>query len=142
MNILVSACLLGTDCRYNGAGCYWAGMEALKVRHHLIPVCPEVYGGLPIPREPAEIIGDRVMTRSGRDVTAQYEKGAREMLALAKMLGCRAAVLKSKSPSCGKGQIYDGSFAGILTDGDGIFARLLLGEGITVLTESQMEKLL
>lgn len=142
MNILVSACLLGTNCRYDGAGCCRAGLKKLEGRHHLIPVCPEVYGGLPTPREPAEIVGDKVMTKSGRDVTAQYEKGAQEMLALARMLGCRAAVLKSKSPSCGKGQIYDGGFSGTLISGDGIFARLLADEGLTVLTEDEIEKLI
>lgn len=141
MNILVSACLLGINCRYDGASCCWPGLEKLQEKYHLIPVCPEVYGGLPTPREPAEIVGGRVMTKSGRNVTAQYEKGAQEMLALARTLGCCAAVLKSKSPSCGKGQIYNGHFSGALVNGDGVFARLLLSKGMAVLTENEIEKL-
>lgn len=142
MNILVSACLLGLNCRYDGLGCYQAEIEKLKAKHHLLPVCPEIYGGLPTPREPAEIIGGSVITKGGRDVTAAYEKGAKEMLLLAQRLDCRVAVLKSKSPSCGKGQIYDGSFSGRLVDGDGILAQLLTDEGITVLTEGEMQALL
>ena len=141
MNILVSACLLGLSCRYDGSGCYLAELERLKERHHLIPVCPEVYGGLPTPREPAERVGGSVITKSGRDVTAQYEKGAREALLLARRLGCRAALLKDKSPSCGKGRIYDGSFGGRLIPGDGMLARLLSDGGIPVFTEREIEAL-
>lgn len=142
MNILVSACLLGLNCRYDGLSCYQTGVEKLKNRYHLIPVCPEVYGGLPTPREPAEIVGNEVVTKSGCNVTAQYEKGAQEALALARMMECRIAVLKAKSPSCGKGKIYDGSFGGRLIDGSGILARLLMDEGLTVLTEDELEKLI
>lgn len=142
MNILVSACLLGQNCRYDGSGCYQAGIEKLKAKHHLIPVCPEIYGGLPTPREPAEIIGGRVMTKSGADVTAAYEKGARETLALARLLDCRVAVLKAKSPSCGRDQIYDGSFSGRLVSGSGVLARLLADEGLTLLTEADIEALI
>lgn len=142
MTILVSACLMGLSCRYDGSGCSQAGIERLKAAHHLIPVCPEVYGGLPTPREPAEIIGGRVVTKSGGDVTAQYQKGAEEALLLARRLDCRAALLKAKSPSCGKGEIYDGSFGGRLILGDGILARLLSEEGIPVFTEHEIEALL
>lgn len=142
MNILVSACLLGQSCRYDGSDCYQAGIERLKAKHHLIPVCPEIYGGLPTPREPAEIIGGRVITKCGANVTAAFEKGARETLALARLLDCRVAVLKAKSPSCGRGQIYDGSFSGRLIDGSGILARLLMDEGLTVLTETEIKALL
>lgn len=141
MNILVSACLLGLNCRYDGSGCYQADLEKLKNRYHLIPVCPEIYGGLPTPREPAEIVGNQVVTKSGYDVTAQYEKGAKETLALARMLDCRIAVLKAKSPSCGKGKIYDGSFCGRLIDGNGVLSCLLINKGLTVLTEDEIEKL-
>ncbi len=141
MNILVSACLLGLNCRYDGSGCYQTGLEKLQSRHHLIPVCPELYGGLPTPREPAEIVGDKVLTGSGRDVTAQYKKGAQETLALARMFNCRVAILKSKSPSCGKNFVYDGSFSGKLADGNGILAQLLIDEGLAVLTEDEIEQL-
>ncbi len=142
MNILVSACLLGQNCRYDGSNCYQPGVERLKAMHGLIPVCPEIYGGLPTPREPAELRNGRVMTKSGADVTAAYEKGAQETLALARFLGCRTAVLKTKSPSCGRDQIYDGSFSGRLVGGSGILARLLADEGITVLTEREIEALM
>lgn len=142
MNILVSACLLGLNCRYDGTGCYQAEIEKLEARHHLIPICPEIYGGLPTPREPAEIVGHSVITKSGRDVTAAYKKGAKETLLLARRLDCRVAVLKSKSPSCGRGQIYDGSFSGRLVDGDGVLVQLLADVGITVLTEAGIEALL
>lgn len=142
MNILVSACLLGLNCRYDGSDCYQAELEKLRAKHHLVPICPEIYGGLPTPREPAERIGGSVITKSGRDVTAAYEKGAGETLLLARRLDCRVAVLKSKSPSCGKGQIYDGSFSGRLVDGAGVLAQLLADAGITVLTEAEIEMLL
>lgn len=142
MEILVSACLLGLNCRYDGSGCYHAGLEKLKSLHHMIPICPELYGGLPTPREPAEIVGDKVLTKSGRNVTAQYEKGAQEVLALARMFNCRVAVLKAKSPSCGKKVVYDGRFSGKLVDGNGVLAQLLIDEGLTVLTEDEIEKLI
>ena len=142
MNILVSACLMGLNCRYDGSGCYQPKIEKLKMKYHLIPVCPEIYGGLAIPREPAEIVGDKVVTKSGCDVTAEYEKGAQETLALARMMDCHVAVLKAKSPSCGKGKIYDGSFCGRLISGNGILASLLIHEGLTVLTEDDIETLI
>ncbi|MDF3005198.1 MAG: hypothetical protein K0S22_1670 [Oscillospiraceae bacterium] len=142
MNILVSACLMGLNCRYDGSGYYQPKLEKLKNKYHLIPICPEIYGGLTTPREPAEIQGNKVMTKSGCDVTAQYEKGAQETLALARMMDCRIAVLKAKSPSCGKGKIYDGSFCGKLINGNGVVARLLINQGLTVLTEEDIETLI
>lgn len=136
MNILVSACLMGLNCRYDGSGCYQPKIEKLKKKYHLIPVCPEIYGGLATPREPAEIVGDKVVTKTG------CEKGAQETLALARMMDCHIAVLKAKSPSCGKSKIYDGSFCGKLVDGSGILASLLINEGMTVLTEDDFETLI
>ncbi|MFV0498376.1 MAG: DUF523 domain-containing protein [Candidatus Fimivivens sp.] len=141
MNILISACLLGLNCRYDAGNCYQPGLEKLKKRYHFIPICPEVYGGLPTPREPAEIIGNKVVTKSGCNVTAQYEKGAQEAVALARIMGCRIAVLKAKSPACGKGKIYDGSFDGRLVDGNGILVRLLTDAGVIVLSENEIERL-
>lgn len=134
--ILVSACLLGVDCKYSGGNnlCPW--VEALKDRHQLIPVCPEQLGGLPTPRTPAEIQGNRVVSRTGQDVTAQYQRGAREALALAEQFGCEYAILKANSPSCGIGQVYDGTFSGTLVPGDGITARLLREAGLRLLSES------
>ena len=139
MDILVSACLLGTPCRYDGAPrpCgELARLEALG--HRLIPVCPEVMGGLPTPRPPAELQRDgRVVDRAGKDVTEAYRLGAEEVLELARAHRCTLAVLKERSPSCGRGQIYDGSFTGRLTEGSGVTARLLEEHGVQVYGESE-----
>ena len=141
MKILISACLLGACCRYDGASKAHPLAAALAERHTLVPVCPEQLGGLPTPRPPAERRGGRVVTRSG-DVTEQYRRGAEETLKVCKLLGCEAAVLKERSPSCGRGQVYDGTFSGTLTAGDGVTAELLAAHGIPVYGESQIEKLL
>ena len=142
MRVLVSACLLGVSCRYDGQSKAYPLVEELCRRHEVVPVCPEIMGGLPTPRTPAERQGQRVVTGAGADVTAQYDRGAQQTLLLARRLGCEAAVLKEKSPSCGSGRIYDGSFSGTLTDGFGVTAQLLRREGIRVLGESELEKLL
>ena len=122
MYILVSACLLGVACKYSGGDNACPAVRALAGRHTLSPVCPEVYGGLPTPRPPAERQGNRVVTEHGEDVTAQYQKGAQAAGQLAKLTGCAAAVLKKNSPSCGCGQIYDGTFTHTLTAGSGLTA--------------------
>ena len=142
MNILISACLLGIRCRYDGAAKYDARIEKLTERHHLIPVCPEIYGGLSTPRDPSERAGDKVLSSAGRDVTAAFQKGAEETLALAKLFQCKYAILKERSPSCGHGEIYDGTFSGKLTKGSGVTAEWLEKNGITVLGESQIEDVL
>jgi uncharacterized protein YbbK (DUF523 family) len=142
MRILVSACLLGVGCRYDGAHKCAPGIEKLTSLCQLIPVCPEILGGLPTPRPPAERVGDRVLTREGKDVTAQYQRGAEEILRLAKLFSCTAALLKERSPACGCGQIYDGSFSRQLTQGNGVAAALLLENGIPVYGESQLDELL
>ncbi|HJA93014.1 MAG TPA: DUF523 domain-containing protein [Candidatus Eisenbergiella merdipullorum] len=141
MNILVSACLLGVCCRYDGTGEENESVGRLKEKYHLIPVCPEIYGGLPTPRPPAERVGERVVTKEGTDVTGQYQKGAGEALRLAEYFHCKAAVLKAKSPSCGKGRIHDGTFSGGMTDGDGVTAQLLAANGILVYNETDVEEL-
>ncbi|MDO4316137.1 MAG: DUF523 domain-containing protein [Oscillospiraceae bacterium] len=141
MRILISACLLGVCCRYDGASKTHPLAGALAERHMLVPVCPEQLGGLPTPRRPAERRGDRVVTREA-DVTAQYCRGAEETLRLCRMLGCEAAVLKERSPSCGHGVIYDGTFTGTLRAGDGVAAELLQAHGIPVYGESQIRELL
>ena len=141
MKLLVSACLLGVCCRYDGDSKAYPGIEQLARRHTLVPVCPEQLGGLPTPRPPAERRGDRVVTRSG-DVTEQYRRGAEETLKLCNLFGCEAAVLKERSPSCGRGAVYDGTFTGTLTPGDGVTAELLVLHGIPVYGESQIEDLL
>lgn len=142
MNILVSACLLGVRCRYDGASKPNEAVLRLMEQHTLIPVCPEQLGGLATPRPPAERQGDAVRTRSGTDVTEQYRRGAEEALRLCRLYGCEAAVLKEKSPSCGAGAVYDGTFSGTLIEGDGVTAELLASCGIPVYGESQVEKLL
>ena len=141
MRVLISACLLGVCCRYDGDSKAYPGIEQLARQHTLVPVCPEQLGGLPTPRPPAERRGDRVVTRSG-DVTEQYRRGAEEALKLCKLLDCEAAVLKERSPSCGRGAVYDGTFTGTLTPGDGVTAELLASHGIPVYGESRIEDLL
>ena len=137
-NILVSACLLGIGCRYDGK--HKANEEVLKLRerYNLIPICPEIFGGLPTPRVPSERIGDRVMMRDGRDVTENYERGAKEAYELCRIYNIRTAILKERSPSCGKGEIYDGSFTGALTERDGVTAEYLMKMGIRVIGESEI----
>ena len=141
-NILISACLLGVCCRYDGESKPIMQTVALMERYHLIPVCPEQLGGLPTPREPSERQDGAVRTESGADVTAQYRRGSEQALHLARLYGCRAAVLKERSPSCGSGEIYDGTFSGRLTPGDGVTAALLKENGIAVYGESEIDALL
>ena len=139
--LIISACLLGESCRYDGKSKPCEAVERLQKEYELLPVCPECMGGLPTPRPPAEIQKDgRVINREGRDVTANYRRGAEMTLELARREDCHIALLKEKSPSCGRGRIYDGSFTGTLTEGNGICAALLLLQnGIEVLGESQIE---
>lgn len=141
MNILVSACLLGVHCRYDGNGVMQEGLEKLSKEHNLIPVCPEIFGGLATPRDPAERVGERIITKNGEDVTAQYTKGAEEILQLCKFYDCHYAILKERSPSCGYGRIYDGSFRGTLIDGNGVTAQLLAEHGVEIFGESRIEEL-
>lgn len=142
MRILISACLLGTCCRYDGGGNKQEWAEELGRRYDLVPVCPEQLGGLATPRPPAERLGNRVVTNAGGDVTAAYEKGAAEALALARLLNCQAAVLKERSPSCGRGAIYDGTFSHTQVPGNGVTAQRLLEAGIPVYGESQVRQAL
>lgn len=139
--LLVSACLLGTPCRYDGRSKADARVQAMAEKYELIPVCPEQLGGLPTPRVPSERRGERVVMRSGRDVTAEYRRGAEAALALCLKNGCKAAVLKERSPSCGCGEVYDGTFSRRLIAGDGVTAEALKERGITVYGESDVEKL-
>ena len=140
--ILVSACLLGVYCRYNGERKQMDGIERLMERAELIPVCPEILGGLPTPRPAAERVGNRVMNREGADVTEAYRRGAEETLRLAELFGAKMALLKERSPSCGMGKIHDGSFLGRIVDGSGVTAELLAAHGISVYGESCIDELL
>ena len=142
MPLLISACLLGVPCRYDGASKPVQRIELLAERFVLVPVCPEQLGGLPTPRTPAEKCGDCVITRDGRDVTENYRRGAQEALRIARITGCQTALLKAKSPSCGCGRIYDGTHTGTLTNGNGVTAALLMRNGISVCNEDAMDALL
>ena len=139
MKLLVSACLLGIDCKYNGKNNKNEKVLELLKDHNLIPVCPEIMGGLATPRIPAEINENEVITKDGQNVTKQYQKGAEETLKIAKLYNCQAAILKEKSPSCGCGKIYDGTFTGTLIDDDGITARLLKEHGIKITGETTLD---
>ncbi len=135
--ILISECLLGIECRYKGDGCRCEKAVALSKEHTLIPVCPEQMGGLETPRVPSERVGDKVLSAKGRDVTEQFRKGAETALFLAELNHVDFAVFKANSPSCGKGQIYDGTFTGGKTAGNGVTTDLLLAHGIPVYTEEE-----
>lgn len=140
--LLISACLLGENCKYNGGNNFVAAVELLKERYELIPVCPEQDGGLPTPRESSERLGDRVVSKSGNDVTVQFRRGAQHALDTALKNGCELALLKERSPSCGCGTIYDGTFTGTVIVGDGVTAELLKQHGITIYGESRIQELL
>ena len=143
-SLLVSACLLGFECKYSGGSNKLpeAELSALRARYRLIPVCPESAGGLPTPRPPSEIRGQSVVSCEGRDVTAEYIKGAETALYLSRRYGCKKALLKEKSPSCGSGVIYDGSFTGSLTEGYGVAAASLKAESVELYGETQLYMLI
>ena len=142
MRILISACLLGLPCRYDGGSVPCpAALRLTEQGHELVPVCPEQLGGLPTPRTPSERVGDRVPDRDGADHTAEYLRGAEQAKRVFELLRCDCAVLKARSPMCGKGQIYDGTFSGTLTEGSGVLAELLLKNGFPVLTEDEIGQL-
>lgn len=130
MKILVSACLMGENCKYNGGNNYSEKLHEFIKDHEVITVCPEVMGGLPTPRLPSEIVGDRVVNNSGIDVTNEFVLGANK--AMEYITGIDMAILQSRSPSCGTNEIYDGTFSGNKIMGDGIFVRMLKEKGIKV----------
>lgn len=138
MNVLISACLLGARCRYDGQSKSYDGIEKLMDKYNLVPVCPEIMGGLQTPRAPAERVGDRVLCDNGCDVTEQYHRGAQEVLKMAKLFSCELAVLKANSPSCGCKRVYDGTFTRKLIDGMGVTAELLVKNGIRVVDETEI----
>lgn len=144
MRILISACLLGLKCRYDGGGKTLPPLTELLGRADLsfVPVCPEQLGGLPTPRPPAERVGERVRTRDGGDVTEQYARGAAQAEELARLTGCRCALLKARSPSCGSGVIYDGTFTGRRVPGDGVTAARLKSADIPVFDEEHWAEFL
>ncbi len=135
---IVSACLAGIKCRWDGEARPCQKVMELIKQGKAIPVCPEQLGGLTTPRTPAEQKDNKVFTKDGKDVTAQFERGAREAFKIAELADCDEAILKSKSPSCGSGRVYDGSFSKRLTDGDGVFVKLLKKNNIKVFIEDEI----
>ena len=151
MRILVSACLLGINCKYNGGNNKNENVLNLIEKYILIPVCPEQLGGLSTPREPAEIVGGngsdvlsreaKVVTNSGKDITQMFVKGAEETLKIAKMFKAKIAILKDGSPSCGVKHIYDGTFTHRIKSGSGVTASILKKSGIIVISEVEIDKI-
>jgi len=136
--IIVSGCLADIKCRYDGEAKPCEKVIRLVAEGKAIPVCPEQLGGLTTPRKPGEIKGDKVMRKDGVDITEEFKRGAQEALKIAKQVRARTAILKARSPSCGCGKIYDGSFSGTLIDGNGVFAELCKKNGIEVKTEDEV----
>lgn len=142
--LLISACFLGRRCKYDGGSNLLPRelLERLRARYRLVAVCPETAGHLPVPREPSERRNGGVYGRDGADVTAQYERGAQTALALCERFGCRKALLKERSPSCGVGTVYDGTFSNTTVPGDGWTAEQLRARGVALYGESTAEALL
>ena len=140
--LLLSACLMGVNCRYDGGSKQLPALPQLMEKYHIVPVCGEMLGGMTTPRIPSERVEGRVVNREGADVSAAFHRGAAEVLHLAQLYGAKKALLKERSPSCGSGKIYDGTFSGRTTDGWGVTAELLRDHGILVLGESRVDELL
>ena len=140
IKVLMSSCLCGVNCKYNGKSNEIENriMSNWKEEGRIVMICPEMFGGLPCPRDPAEIIGDRVISSAGKDVTEEYDKGAREALRLAKEHNVLFAVMKENSPSCGSHEVYDGTFTGKKVFGMGRAAKLLSDNGFKVYNEHQI----
>jgi len=138
MKVLVSNCLLGINCRYKGDNCKNEKVLEFLKDKEVIGICPEQAGGLPTPRDPSEIVKDKVISKAGKDVTAEYKKGAKMALKLAQDNKVDLVLFKAKSPSCGCGLIYDGTFSGNKIPGNGISSQLLLDNGFKVITEEDL----
>jgi uncharacterized protein YbbK (DUF523 family) len=141
--IIVSACLLGTECNHRGQSNPSPAVVALARAGRLVPVCPEVAGGLPSPRQPAELQPDgSVCTAAGVDVTDQYRRGAAHTVEVARRAGATRAVLKARSPSCGCHEVYDGTFTRTLRQGEGLTSAALRAAGVDVLSEEDVAAVL
>ena len=143
-NVLISACLLGVDCKYNGSNNKLDDkiIHSLKEKYNLIPVCPEIMGGMPTPRNPVEISDGKVFDYDGEEFTKEFEKGSEEVVKLAKLYDATIAILKENSPSCGSNYIYDGTFNHKKIKGKGIAALKLSKENIKLFTEENVKILL
>lgn len=150
--LLISACLLGIPCRYDGqikeatfgenALTKEEFLPLLEEKYTLIPYCPEIYGGLPTPRIPSERVGEKVVSKTGTDVSEEYFRGADIGCSLCDLFHIEIALTKAKSPACGKGRIYDGTHTGTLTDGNGVLVDALLSKGILVFNEDEADALI
>lgn len=140
--ILISACLLGFNYKYNGGNNYTKEIEKIKEEFVLIPVCPELFGGLPTPRDPSERLNDKIISCNGLDVTKEYLKGANHALQDALNEGIRFAITKEKSPACGVHKIYDGTHSKTLIDGSGVLVELLKQNNIKVFNENEIDEFL
>ena len=139
MKIAVSACLVGKNTKYDGTNNYnKAVMEYLKDKEYIL-ICPEVTGGLPTPRVPSERVNDKVINKENIDVTQNFIMGASKTLEELKKQNIELVIVKSKSPSCGYKQIYDGSFTGTIIEGNGVFTELAVKNGLKILTEKDIE---
>ena len=140
--ILISACLVGDKTSYDGHSNYNDKIKLLLEKYELVPFCPEVEGGLRVPRRPSERKGDKVIMDNGKDVTGNFQKGAELALNICQYLGIKIAILKERSPSCGSKQIHDGSFKNKLIPGEGVTTEVLRKKGITVIYEEEIDSLL
>ena len=130
--LLISNCLLGVNCKYNGGNNFRKALQKINIPY--VPICPETFGGLKIPRVPSEIQSNRtVLDKTGLDISNAFELGAVKSLEIALENNCEIALMKSKSPSCGYGRIYDGSFSGKLIEENGITAEKLEENNILVI---------
>lgn len=140
--ILVSACLLGDNVKYNGGNNYDERIEKLKDYYDIVPICPEMFGGLTTPRVPSEIKGDSIINKEGKDVTFEFNKGAHKVINIVNFCHCKKAILMDRSPSCGVHKVYNGKFNGTLIDGMGYTAKLLKSKGIELYTIDEIDELL
>ena len=140
--ILISACLVGDNCKYNGGNNKSPLIDKLLEKYELVPFCPEVEGGLPIPRHPSERIGERVVMENGKDVTFNYNRGADLAANICLHLGIKVAILKENSPSCGVHKIYNGTFSKKLIKGEGVTSEKLRKKGIRIISENEIEDFL
>lgn len=140
--LLISACLMGYDCRYKGDNCKLENLAKLKEKYILIPVCPEQLGGLSTPRLPGERVENKVLASNGADITEEYALGADIAVDIAHKNGVKRCIMKANSPSCGKGIIYDGTFSGHKIPGNGVTVEKLINDGFIVYTENEIDKLL
>ncbi|OHS93693.1 hypothetical protein TRFO_40057 [Tritrichomonas foetus] len=141
-NILVSSCLIGAPCRYDGTGCLTDKLQILMKHFNLVSACAECMGGLPTPRTPSERVGNKILAKDGKDVTLEFHRGADRVVEFAKSTKCKFAILKEKSPSCGTQKVYDGSFTGKVVPGQGVLAEKLRANGIECYSDEQIDEVL